>query len=79
MAFVRDLILSAGKTIVLLGCLSSLVLAVGYLFLPEILKSISKPVNQLFSIEDWLFVNRVLAGVTFAVVALVLFGVFKFV
>ena len=58
MVFVRDLILSAGRTIVLIGALVSLLLAAGYLFIPNLLKAISSPVNKLFSVDEWLYVNR---------------------
>jgi hypothetical protein len=75
MDFVKDLILSAGKTIVLIGALVSLLLTIGYLFFPNLLKSISRPVNQLFTVDEWLYVNRILVGAIFAIVTLVLFGV----
>jgi hypothetical protein len=73
--FVREMILSAGRTIIFIGAIISLLLAVGYLAVPELLKSMSKPVNQLFDIESWLYSNKMVVGVIFAVITLVLFSV----
>ena len=77
--FVRDLILSAGKTIVFIGSLISFLLAVGYLAFPDLLKSISGSVNRLFVVDEWLYVNRMVVGIVFLVVAVILFGVLIFV
>jgi len=77
--FIRELILTAGRTIVFIGGLISLLLSIGYLFAPSLLSSISKPVNQLFSADEWLLVNRILVGICFAIVTIVLFSVLIFV
>lgn|GEM_PF-2627386 len=79
MIFVRDLILSAGKTIVLIGGLVSVLLAIGYLFAPNILKGISNPVNKLFSVDEWLYVHRFVVGLIFLIITVILFGVLFFV
>jgi hypothetical protein len=70
--FVRDLILSGGKTIVLLGALSSLFLALGYLFAPKLIQGLSSTVNRIFEIDDWLLGHRVFVGTLFLIVAFVL-------
>jgi len=70
---VRDLILSAGKLIIFLGALITLLLAIGYMFFPELLKAISKPVNQMFEIDEWLYLHRQLVGAIFLAITVVLF------
>jgi hypothetical protein len=70
---VRDLILSAGKIIIFLGSMATLVLSVGYLFFPDVLNSISKPVNTMFEIEGPMYKNRQVVGVVFLAITVVLF------
>jgi hypothetical protein len=70
---VRDLILSAGKIIIFVGALATFLLTMGYLFFPELLKAISKPVNQLFSVEEWMYGNKQMVGIVFLVITVLLF------
>lgn len=70
---VRDLILSAGKIIIFIGSLATLVLSVGYLLLPDLLNSISKPVNRMFEVEGWMYKNRQVVGLVFLAITVVLF------
>lgn len=72
LVFVRELILSSGRTIVFLGALSSLFLGLGYLFAPEIVKGLDTTVSRIFDIDDWMLVHRIFAGTIFLLVAFVL-------
>jgi len=71
---VKVLILSGGRTIMMLGVLSSIFLAVGYLFVPGMLKSLSSSVNRIFEIDQWMLGHRVFVGVLFLLVTVVLVG-----
>ena len=72
LVFVRELILSGGRTIMVIGVLSSLFLAIGYLFAPEMLKRLSGSVNRILEIDQWLLGHRVFVGVIFLLVAIML-------
>ncbi|MFC1767190.1 hypothetical protein ACFLZ2_01365 [Candidatus Margulisiibacteriota bacterium] len=71
---VKELILSGGRTIMVLGALASLFLAIGYLFAPNMLKSMSGSVNRIFEIDQWMLGHRLAAGIVFLLVAVVLIG-----
>lgn len=70
--FVRELILSSGKTIMMVGVLVSLFLAIGYLFAPGMLKNLSGSVNRIFEIDDWMLGHRIFVGFIFLLVAIAL-------
>lgn len=70
--FVRELILSGGKTIMMLGALAALFLAIGYLFVPGMLKSLSGSVNRIFELDSWMLGHRIFMGLVFLFVAVAL-------
>jgi len=70
---VRDLILSAGKIIIFLGSLATLVLSIGYLFSPDMLKSLSGSLNRMFDVEGLMYKNRQIVGAVFLAITIVLF------
>ena len=70
--FFKDLVLSSGKTLILLGILASLFLAFGYIFLPEMLKRLSGSVSRIFELDEWLLANRLVVGIIFLLVCLAL-------
>ena len=70
---IRDLILSAGKIIIFLGSLATLLLAIGYMVLPELLKALNKWIDQLFNAEGLVMKNRQVVGAAFLVITVVLF------
>jgi hypothetical protein len=70
--FMKDLILSGGKTILMMGILCSLLLAIGYLFTTDMLMGISKTLNRMFNIDDWMIIHRVAAGIVFILITLML-------
>ena len=70
---VRDLILSAGKIIIFIGASISLLLGLGYAFMPDLLKAISKPVNRMFEAEEWLYLHKQAVGLAFLAVGVILF------
>jgi len=70
---IKDLVLSAGKIIVFLMSLATLLLAIGYMVLPDLLKAMNKWVNQLFDAEGLMMKNRQVVGAAFLVVTIVLF------
>jgi len=74
MDFVRELILSGGRSVMTLGILASLFLAFGYLFAPNILKGISGSVNRIFEIDQWMLGHRIFVGIIFLIVSIVLAG-----
>ncbi len=70
--FVKTLILSGGRTIIMLGVLSALLLALGYLFAPDTLKGVGKTLNRMFFIDDWMFLHRVSVGLLFLICTLIM-------
>lgn len=76
---VRELILSGGRTIVLVGAVASLLLTLGYLFSPAALSKLGAPVNKLFSVDEWLIVHRIIVGAIFLIITVMLFSVLLFV
>jgi len=76
---VRELILSGGRTIIFLGALASLLLTLGYLFFPQALSRAGGSVNKLFTVDEWLLVHRVVVGVVFLLITVMLTGILLFV
>jgi len=75
MEFVKTLIISGGTTIVALGILASLFLAIGYLGAPGILKGIDQSCDRIFDIDDWLLGHRIFMGLLFVLIAVALSGI----
>ncbi len=76
---VRELILSGGRTIVFIGALASLLLTLGYLFFPQALSRLGGSVNKLFTVDEWMIVHRVVVGVIFLIITVMLGAVLLFV
>lgn len=76
---VKVLILSGGRTVIMIGVLASLFLGIGYLGIPQMLKGLSGSVNRIFEIDDWMLAHRVFMGVLFLLIACALAGTLYFV
>jgi len=76
---VKVLILSAGRTAIMLGVLASLFLAIGYLLFPGMIKGLSGTVNRIFEIDDWMLGHKLFVGVLFLLISIVLIGTLYFV
>ena len=72
---VKVLIISGGRTVVVLGVLASLFLSIGYLFAPGMMKGLSGAFNQIFEIDDWMLAHRIALGVLFILVTVFLLGI----
>ncbi len=75
MELVKVLILSGGRTVIVLGILASLFLGIGYLFAPSMLKGLSGSVNKIFEIDDWMLGHRIFMGIIFLLVVCALVGI----
>lgn len=71
---VKVMILSAGRTAIMVGILASLFLALGYLIAPGMVKGLSGSVNRIFEIDDWMLGHKLFVGILFLLVAIVLTG-----
>jgi len=72
--FVKVLILSAGRTIMIIGVLASLFLSLGYLLAPGMIKGLSGSVNRIFEIDDWMIGHKLFVGILFMLITIVLAG-----
>ena len=70
--FVKEMILSGGRTIIMMGVVSALLLGIGYLFAPETLKGIGKTLNRMFNIDDWMLMHRISAGILFIIMMMIM-------
>lgn len=71
---VKVLILSGGRTVIMIGILASLFLGIGYLAIPQMLKGLSGSVNRIFEIDDWMLGHRIFMGLVFLLIACALIG-----
>jgi hypothetical protein len=71
---VKVLILSAGRTILMIGVLASLFLGIGYLFAPGTIKGLSGSFNRIFEIDDWMLGHKLFVGILFLLIAFILVG-----
>lgn len=69
---VRELILSTGRSVIILGTLSSFFLAIGYLFAPQLLTKLSEPISRALTIDDWLLGHRIFVGLIFLIIGVAL-------
>jgi hypothetical protein len=72
MLLVRELILSTGRTVIILGILSSFFLAIGYLVAPKLLTKLSEPISRALTIDDWLLGHRIFVGMIFLMIGIAL-------
>jgi hypothetical protein len=70
--FVKEIILSGGRTILMMGVLSALFITLGFLFAPETLKGLGKTLNRIFDIDDWMMMHRISAGIVFLICTIIM-------